>query len=40
MSRKFSLLQEQTVPELNATVRYYVHKRTGARLLSIINDDR
>ena len=39
MSRKFSLLQEQTIPELNATVRHYVHKRTGARLLSVINDD-
>src|SRR3990170_4475347 len=39
MSRKFSLLQEQIIPELNASVRHYVHKRTGARLLSIINDD-
>src|SRR3990170_2294178 len=39
MSRKFSLLQEQIIPELNATVRHYVHKRTGARLLSVINDD-
>lgn len=39
MSKSFKLLQEQTVPELNATVRYYVHKRTGARLLSVINDD-
>lgn len=39
MSKKFSLLQEQTIPELNATVRYYIHKRTGARLLSVINDD-
>ena len=39
MSKKFSLLQEQTIPELNATVRHYVHKRTGARLLSVINDD-
>lgn len=39
MSRKFSLLQEQFISELNATVRHYVHKRTGAHLLSIINDD-
>jgi Zn-dependent M16 (insulinase) family peptidase len=39
VSRKFSLLQEQTIPELNATVCHYVHKRTGARLLSVINDD-
>jgi len=39
MSKSFKLLQEQAIPELNATVRYYVHKRTGARLLSVINDD-
>ncbi|MEW6286360.1 MAG: insulinase family protein [Chloroflexota bacterium] len=39
MSKSFKLLQEQTIPELNATVRYYIHKRTGARLLSVINDD-
>src|SRR5919106_4549245 len=36
---KFSLLQEQIIPELNATVRHYVHKRTGARLFSVINED-
>ena len=39
MSKKFNLIQEQEIPELNSTVRYYIHKRTGARLLSIINDD-
>jgi len=39
MSKKFNLVQEQSIPELNATVKYYIHKRTGARLLSIINDD-
>ncbi len=39
MSKKFTLQQEQTIPELNSTVRYYIHKRTGARLLSVINDD-
>jgi Zn-dependent M16 (insulinase) family peptidase len=39
MSKKFSLIQEREIPELNATVRYYIHKKTGARLLSIINDD-
>jgi presequence protease len=39
MFKKFTLLQEQIIPELNATVRYYLHKRTGARLLSVINDD-
>jgi Zn-dependent M16 (insulinase) family peptidase len=39
MSKKFNLIQEQEIPEINATVRYYIHKKTGARLLSIINDD-
>ena len=39
MSKKFALIQEQEIPELNSTVRYYVHKKTGARLLSVINDD-
>ncbi len=39
MSRSFTLLKEQHIPELNAQARYYIHKRTGARLLSIINDD-
>lgn len=39
MSNKFKLLQEQTIPELNATVRHYIHKKTGARLLSVINED-
>jgi Zn-dependent M16 (insulinase) family peptidase len=39
VSKEFSLLQEQVIPELNANVRYYIHTRTGARLLSIINDD-
>lgn len=39
MSKSFKLIQEQTIPELNAIVRYYIHKRTGARLLSVINDD-
>ena len=39
MSNKFKLLQEQFIPELNAGVRHYLHKKTGARLLSVINDD-
>lgn len=39
MSRAFRLVREQEIPELNAVARYYVHKRTGARLLSVINDD-
>lgn len=39
MSRQFKLIEERNLPELNALARYYVHKRTGARLLSVINDD-
>jgi len=39
MSKKFNLIQELEIPELNSTVRYYIHKKTGARLLSVINDD-
>jgi presequence protease len=39
MPNKFKLLQEQFIPELNAAVRHYLHKKTGARLLSVINDD-
>jgi hypothetical protein len=39
MSSPFSLLKEQHIPELNSTVQLYLHKRTGARLLSVINDD-
>jgi presequence protease len=39
MSKAFTLVKEQNVPELNSVARLYIHKRTGARLLSIINDD-
>jgi hypothetical protein len=39
MSKAFNLVREQNIPELNAAAKLYVHKRTGARLLSIINDD-
>ena len=39
MSRAFNLVREQTIPELNSVARLYIHKRTGARLLSVINDD-
>ena len=39
MSKAFTLVREQTIPELNSVAKLYVHKRTGARLLSIINDD-
>ncbi|MEW5939539.1 MAG: hypothetical protein AB1750_07755, partial [Chloroflexota bacterium] len=39
MTNSFTLLKEQHIPELNSTVQLYEHKRTGARLLSVINDD-
>ena len=39
MSKAFDLVKEQNIPELNSIAKLYVHKRTGARLLSIINDD-
>src|SRR5437867_7563538 len=39
MSRSFNLIKAQNIPELNSVAQLYVHKRTGARLLSIINDD-
>src|SRR5215203_487337 len=39
MSKSFTLVKEQNIPELNSVAKLYVHKRTGARLLSVINDD-
>lgn len=39
MSKAFNLIREQSIPELNSIAKLYVHKRTGARLFSIINDD-
>ena len=39
MSKAFNLVREEKIPELNSVAKLYVHKRTGARLLSIINDD-
>ena len=39
MSKSFNLIEEKNIPELNSIARLYVHKRTGARLLSVINDD-
>src|SRR5689334_22913494 len=39
MSKAFTLVREQNIPELNSVAKLYLHKRTGARLLSIINED-
>ncbi|MFH1810775.1 MAG: insulinase family protein [Pseudomonadota bacterium] len=35
----FELQREQHILELNSTARIYRHLRTGARLLSVLNDD-
>ncbi|HEY4202444.1 MAG TPA: insulinase family protein [Devosiaceae bacterium] len=35
----FELLSEQTVSEVNSTARLYRHRKTGAEVLSLINDD-
>ncbi|GGA54421.1 insulinase family protein [Pelagibacterium lentulum] len=35
----FDLIAEENVAEVNALARYYRHKKTGAELLSLINDD-
>ena len=35
----FELLREQILTELNLTARYYHHAKTGAELLSLVNDD-
>ncbi len=39
MTKSFNLIEEKHIPELNATAKLYAHKRTGARVLSVINDD-
>lgn len=35
----FELMREQALPEANSIARLYRHARTGAELLSLINDD-
>lgn len=35
----FTLLQETHIPEVNSTAKLFVHDKTGARLLSLTNDD-
>src|SRR5207247_8393613 len=39
IDKGFELLREQTIPELNSTVRLYRHPGSGAELLSVLNDD-
>jgi presequence protease len=35
----FELLQERSIPEINSQARVFRHVKTGARLLSLVNDD-
>ena len=35
----FELLREQALTEFNTTARFYRHAKTGAELLSLVNDD-
>jgi presequence protease len=35
----FELLREQALIEFNTTARSYRHAKTGAELLSLVNDD-
>ncbi|MDM8526966.1 insulinase family protein [Anaerolineales bacterium HSG24] len=39
MTKSFELIKETTIPELNIQAMLYRHKKTGAQLLSVINDD-
>jgi presequence protease len=39
MKSNFTLLTFRTIPEINSTVKLYKHDKTGARILSIANDD-
>lgn len=40
MLNRFDLIKEAEVPELRSTLRFFRHKKTGAELLSVINDDK
>ena len=35
----YELIAEDQIDEVNALVRHYRHKKTGAEVLSLINDD-
>src|SRR5215471_6382597 len=39
ISNGFELLREQALIEFNSTARLYRHTKTGAELLSLVNDD-
>ena len=35
----FALTRERDIPEISSLARFYRHTRTGAELLSLVNDD-
>ena len=35
----FDLVRDETIPEIASNVRFYRHKKTGAEILSFVNDD-
>ncbi|GLQ56910.1 insulinase family protein [Devosia nitrariae] len=35
----FDLVREETIPEVNSLARHYRHRKTGAEVISLINDD-
>lgn len=38
-AQSFELIREETIPEVNSLARYYRHKKTGAEVISLSNDD-
>src|SRR5690606_19047279 len=39
ISEKYELIKEQEIPEIKSKGFYYRHIKTGAEILSIVNDD-
>ena len=39
MSKAFELVQDEYVKELNSQIQLYRHVKTGARIMSVLNDD-
>ncbi len=35
----FELIKKQEIPEISSLAFFYRHKKTGAQILSIVNDD-
>ncbi|MFN2268087.1 MAG: insulinase family protein, partial [Desulfonatronovibrio sp.] len=36
---KYELIEERQIQEINSRARLFVHKKTGARILSMVNED-